>query len=122
VGIERETALTADENVNWGPYWHPSGEFIVYATSAVGHHNYEVFAIEAPAAEAIASRERESLKKQRVTSADGFDGLPVFDASGQWMMWTSQRGGKVAGEERPSSQVWAARLDPSWRPGPGATR
>lgn len=116
-GIERETALTADENVNWGPYWHPSGEFLVYATSAVGHQNYEVFAIEVPSAGEIATRTRDSLKTSRVTSADGFDGLPVFDASGRWMMWTSQRGGKIAGEERPSSQVWAARFDPSWRPG-----
>ncbi len=117
VGIERETALTADENVNWGPFWHPSGAFIVYATSEVGHHNYEVFGIEVPAVDAIASREMRTLKKQRVTSADGFDGLPVFDSTGTWMMWTSQRGGKIEGEERPSSQVWAARVDAAWRPG-----
>ncbi|MEM9373389.1 MAG: hypothetical protein AAGA55_07075, partial [Planctomycetota bacterium] len=39
------------------------------------------------------------------------DGLPVFSPDGEWMMWTGQRGAMVAGEGRPSSQLWAARLD-----------
>ena len=40
----------------------------------------------------------------------GFDGLPVFSDCGTSMIWTSQRGPKVEGEERPSSQVWVARV------------
>jgi hypothetical protein len=35
----------------------------------------------------------------------------VFTPDGTWMMWTAQRGAQVEGEERPSSQLWAARLD-----------
>ena len=47
----------------------------------------------------------------RITNARGFDGLPVFTPDAEWMMWTAQRGAMVAGETRPSSQLWAARID-----------
>ena len=29
--------------VNWGPYWHPDGIHIIYATSKHGHSNYELY-------------------------------------------------------------------------------
>lgn len=108
IGITAEHQITADENVNWAPFWHPSGKAMVYATSAMGHRNYEVFAIETDT-----SKPREQLRRRRITFADGFDGLPAFSDDGRLMMWTSQRGAKVDGEERPSSQVWAAELDPA---------
>jgi hypothetical protein len=49
------------------------------------------------------------LKKRRITSSDGFDGLPAFSGAGDLLMWTSQRGPKRADEDRPSSQLWIAR-------------
>jgi hypothetical protein len=111
-GIKRELQLTADDQiVSWCPFWHPSMKYMVYATSAVAHSNYEVFAIEFDP-----SKPREQLKRTRVTSADGFDGLPVFSDDALFMMWTSQRGPKVAGEQKPSSQLWIARItgEPDW--------
>ncbi|MBL0928168.1 MAG: PD40 domain-containing protein, partial [Phycisphaerales bacterium] len=47
-GVAVEHQLTDDKNVNWAPFWHPSGKFLVFASSAVGHDNYEVFSIEVP--------------------------------------------------------------------------
>ncbi len=47
-GISREYQLTDDRHVNWAPYWHPSGEHLVFATSRQGHRNYEVYSIEVP--------------------------------------------------------------------------
>ena len=38
-----ERALTQNEFVNWGPYWHPDGTHIIYATSKHGHSNYELY-------------------------------------------------------------------------------
>ncbi|MFT3684928.1 MAG: hypothetical protein QM783_08380 [Phycisphaerales bacterium] len=111
-GIKREIQLTADDGVvSWCPFWHPSMKYMVYATSAVSHGNYEVFAIEFDPA-----KKREELKRVRVTSADGFDGLPVFSDDGKLMMWTSQRGPKIEGEQKPSSQLWVAKLtgEPDW--------
>ena len=124
-GIGAEYQLTDNQHVNWGPYMHPSGGHIVYATSEVGHWNYEVFSIEVPPVGAkgeeggtVVTRGEDgagglfdgNLKQKRVTHAMGFDGLPVFSDDGSYMIWTSQRGPKVAGEERPSSQVWVARV------------
>src|SRR5438874_13804681 len=41
--IVKERQLTHDANVNWGPYWHPDGKHIIYATSMHGHANYELY-------------------------------------------------------------------------------
>lgn len=104
-GITREVQLTDDSNVNWTPYYHPSGQYLVFASSKAGHRNYEVFAIDAKGETPAAER-----AWARVTTCDGFDGLPVFDATGTLLMWTSQRGKMVAGQERPSSQIWIATV------------
>lgn len=109
-GVRGEYQVTDNQHVNWAPFFHPSGEYLVYATSEVGHDNYEVFAVEVPrAANGFAKPAR--LKHKRVTHASGFDGLPVFSHDGNWMMWTSQRGGKVEGEARPSSQLWVGKVE-----------
>jgi TolB protein len=49
VGIEREYQLTDNAYVNWAPFWHPSGDFLVYASSEAGHWNYEIYAVQADA-------------------------------------------------------------------------
>jgi hypothetical protein len=113
-GIKRELPVTDNDQVNWAPFWDPAGKYLIYATSEVGHHNYEVFAIEAPVGKASNKKPGE-LAKRRVTHAEGFDGLPVFSADAAMMMWTSQRGPVFEGDERPTSQVWLAdivNLDP----------
>lgn len=109
LGIKNERRVTDNQHVNWGPFFHPSGDFLVYATSEVGHDNYEVFAVEVPRG-ANAWKKPAQLSKKRVTHASGFDGLPVFSSDGLWMLWTSQRGQRLADEPKPSSQLWAARV------------
>lgn len=128
VGIKAEHALTDNGDVNWCPFWHPSGRYLVYATSSVGHQNYEVFAI--PFNKDQPDRQPEPV---RVTHATGFDGLPVFNATGSHMMWTAQRGADEINAGRASSQLWIARVaasspfsagttrsEPAIRPVPGA--
>ncbi|MBK7404184.1 MAG: PD40 domain-containing protein [Phycisphaerales bacterium] len=105
-GIKREVQVTNNEHVNWAPYFHPSGQFMIYTTSELGHTNYEVFAIEFNP-----DKPMDELWKKRITFAEGFDGLPVFSRDGKWMIWCAQRGEVAAGEERPSSQVWATKFD-----------
>lgn len=104
-GIDREFQLTDNGHVNWCPFWTRDGRQLVYATSAVGHHNYEVFMVDA-----VPGDEDHPTKygtgTRRVTSAAGFDGLPAFDASGRTMIWTSQRSGDKG------SQLWAAEFTP----------
>ena len=104
-GIKREVQLTDNEHVNWAPFWHPSGKFLVYATSEVSHQNYEVFSIEVNP-----DKPMSQLRKKRITHADGFDGLPAFTPDGKWMIWTSQRGPNTMNDPRPTSQMWVARV------------
>lgn len=79
-GLTNERQLTNDANVNWGPYFHPDGKHIVYATSAHGHTNYEVYAMR-----------DDGSHKTRITHKAGFDGLPVFSPDGRHLMWSSKR-------------------------------
>lgn len=128
-GISREYRLTNDQNVNWAPFWDPTGKFLIFTTSRLGHHNYEVYSITAPAPgfvpEGVEVGQRPgpggkgtvetidcsgSVASKRITHAAGFDGLPVFNSDGTLMMWTSQRGAEIAGEDRPSSQIWVAKV------------
>jgi len=102
-GISREIQLTDNGHVNWAPFWHPSGEYLVYASSQVSHGNYEVFALRFDAAEPEKKHE-----PVRITYASGFDGLPVFSADGKWMMWTAQRGEDRGPDGKASSQLWIA--------------
>ncbi len=105
-GIAKEIAITDNGHVNWAPFFTPDGSMLFYATSEVSHANYEVYAIDA-----TGDRPPGERANARITDARGFDGLPVFSPDGRWMMWTAQRGAMVEGETRPSSQLWAARID-----------
>ena len=73
-----ERALTQNEFVNWGPYWHPDGTHIIYATSKHGHANYELYLMNV-----------DTGAEERITYHEGFDGLPVFSPDGKRLMWTS---------------------------------
>jgi len=100
-GVAREFQLTDNVHVNWAPYWHPNGRYLVYATSEMGHDNYEVFLIDADSG-ADGGSTKYGTRRRRVTYAAKFDGLPVFNHDGSLLMWTSQRGADK------SSQVWIA--------------
>jgi len=94
-GTTNERQLTNDANVNWGPYWYPDGKHIIYATSAHGHTNYELYWMNA-----------DGSGKTRVTNSPGFDGLPVFSGDGKLMMWSSKRA------KDNTTQVFVARFRP----------
>jgi len=101
--LVKERAITDNAHVNWAPYWDPTGSFMVYTTSEEGHRNYEVFSIAVPPAGSpdVAPSE---LANRRITTARGFDGMPVISNDGELMMWTSQRA------DDGSSQVWIAEI------------
>jgi hypothetical protein len=84
-GIANETQLTDNEHVNWCPFFRPDGKTIVYASSEVGHRNYEIFEVVLPTGGSAPAARR------RVTEADGADVLPVFSPDGKWLLWTGQR-------------------------------
>ena len=99
VGIGEPLAVTNDGAVNWAPYFSPDGKVIVYASSRVGHDNYELLAVPVPT-----DRAAPIAQPRRVTHAAGADLLPAISRSGTLLMWTSQRGTDH------SSQLWLANM------------
>ncbi|MGH7180088.1 MAG: hypothetical protein ACREJC_22110 [Tepidisphaeraceae bacterium] len=91
--LRRERQLTEDANVNWGPFWHPGGKHIVYATSRHGHANYEVYLMR-----------DDGSRKTRITFSSGADVLPVFSPDGNYLLWASKRAPDN------TTQVFAARF------------
>lgn len=130
IGIAREIQLTretpgkpeSEQAVSWCPFFHPSGNYMLYATSEAGHQNYEVFAIET--GPILRGEPAGTPRRARVTHAPGFDGLPAFSRDGKTLIWTSQRGAKIEGEARPSSQMWVTEIvgEPAWGEPPKADR
>ena len=100
VGITKEHQLTDNEHVNWAPFWHPSGRFLIYTTSEIGHSNYELFVCDAEQNKSYGTSSY-GTRKERISFTDGFDGLQAFDARGKWLIWTSKR-------ETGTSQLWVA--------------
>jgi TolB protein len=109
-GLAREHQITDNTHVNWAPFWHPSSRYLVYTSSAHGHDNYEIRAVELALGKPPAL-----LRTARITNAQGFDGLPAFNADASLMMWTAQRG-TTQGELRGTSQLWLAQYtgEPRW--------
>lgn len=78
--LANERQLTSDVNVNWGPFWHPSGDWIVWSTSRHGHTNYEVYLMRS-----------DGSRQTRITHSAGADVLPAFSPDGRYMIWSSKR-------------------------------
>ena len=104
VGLEREHQLTDNRHVNFAPYWHPGGRYLAYVTSEQGHHNYEIYLVDADPGSLSGSTGtiRYGTGKRRVTHAPDFDGFPAFNSDGSKLLFTSKRDGSG------SSQVWVA--------------
>lgn len=92
-GIAKEKQITDDAAVNFGPYWHPDGRHLIYATSLHGQANFELYLMR-----------DDGTRKTRITFTQGADVLPVFSPDGKYLLWTSSRGPEK------TSQLWIARF------------
>ena len=73
--------LTDLGKMSWAPYFHPSGDYLIFTTNLQGFANFELYLV----------RSDGQGEPVRVTFTDGFDGLPMFLASGDQLTWTSNR-------------------------------
>lgn len=80
-----ERKLTTLGVMSWAPYYHPSGDYIIFTTNLHGFDNSELYLVRARP-----DKEADSTPI-RVTSREGFDGLPVFSPDGERLLWTSNQ-------------------------------
>ena len=78
-GVEKQ--ITRTGVMSWAPFFHPSGEYLIYASNQEGFANFELYMVDAQGRH----------EPVRVTFTDGFDGLPVFSPDGNKLSWTSKR-------------------------------
>lgn len=95
--------LTDDLNtVNWAPYFHPSGKYIIWtrADYSQGHQgaNFDLWTMDITSTDTTFT----GGKVERITFHKSADVLPVFSNDGKKLMWTSAR------SEDGSSQLWIA--------------
>lgn len=76
-----QKAITKLGAMSWAPYFHPTGEYLIFTTNLQGFANFELYIVDAAG----------KHEPVRVTTTDGFDGLPVFTPDGKKLSWTSGR-------------------------------
>ena len=87
--------LTDFKSMSWAPYFHPTGAYVIFASNKLGFSNFELYLVDG----------RGRHQPVRVTTTDGFDGLPVFSPDGNRLCWTSNRNSQEA------SQLYLADWD-----------
>ena len=67
---------------NFAPYWHPSGEKILFSSNLddPSGRDFEIFMIDL-----------DGTGLTRITHAEGFDGFPVFSPDGRHLVFASNR-------------------------------
>ena len=98
-----EVQLTHDLNtVNWAPYYHPSGKYIVWARADYSRGpqfaNFDLYTMDLEQSGGTLK----GGKPTRITFDKKADVLPVFSPDGRKLMWTSTRTADG------SSQLWIA--------------
>lgn len=96
-----EVQLTDNnDQVNWCPYFHPSGKYLIWAGADYGKSpqaaNFDLWTMDTQ----ITPTTFQGGKITRITDHKAADVLPVFSPDGTKLMWTSRRGPDH------SSQLW----------------
>ncbi|MDA7978171.1 MAG: biopolymer transporter Tol [Pirellulales bacterium] len=93
IGVDgqNETALTDNNGVNWGPYWHPTQPYLIWSgadhSDPTKRPNYDLWVMKYK----IEDGKFIGGEKTRITDNIAADVLPVFSPDGRKLMWTSTR-------------------------------
>jgi Tol biopolymer transport system component len=74
--------ITALGQANWAPYWHPSGEKILFASNHKSPRGFPftLFLINV-----------DGTGLEQVSYGDTFDAFPVFSPNGRYLVFSSNR-------------------------------
>lgn len=92
-----KTRLTDNKAANFGPFFHPSGEKIIFASNLADERgrNFDLFMV------SIDSKEIE-----QVTHENTFDGFPMFSRDAKYLVFASNRGNEKEGETNVFLAEW----------------
>ena len=92
-----QTEVTHNGTANFGPFWHPSGEKIMFASNMEdpSGRDFDLYLIN-----------EDGSEQERITFMDGFDGFPVFSPDGRYLVWGSNRGQAQEGETNVFIAEW----------------
>ncbi len=81
--------ITDNGAANFGPFWHPSGEQILFSSNQGDPRGreFDIWMINA-----------DGTGLEQITFTGEFDGFPVFSPDGTKLVWGSNRNGKIQGE------------------------
>jgi Tol biopolymer transport system component len=81
--------LTDNGAANFGPYWHPDGEHVIFVSNMDDPkgRDFDLYLIDV-----------ETRELERVTHFPGFDGFPMFSYDGTKLVFASNRNNAVRGE------------------------
>ncbi|HXE90187.1 MAG TPA: hypothetical protein VNK82_04400 [Terriglobales bacterium] len=81
--------VTSNGAANFGPFWHPDGKRIIFASNMADpkSRNFDLYLINA-----------DGTGLERVTYHPEFDGFPMFTSDGRRLVWASNRNNARRGE------------------------
>lgn len=81
--------LTDNDAANFGPYWHPDGQHIIFSSNMGDPkgRDFNLYMVD-----------KDSRNLEQITYYEGFDGFPMFSHDGKKLVFASNRNGKVKGE------------------------
>jgi TolB protein len=92
--------LTDKGVASFAPYWHPSGEKVIFSSNMDDPtgRDFDLYMIDI-----------DGTGLERITTAAGFDGFPVFSPDGRYLVWGSNRGQEFDGETNIFIAEWVER-------------
>ena len=77
--------VTRNGAANFGPYWHPDGKRIIFASNQADPKNgrdFDLYIVN-----------EDGTGQERITYHPDFDGFPMFTSDGKRLVWASNRNG-----------------------------
>lgn len=86
-----KSQVTSFGGANWAPFFHPSGERIIFASDMDNENervpNFELYMVDL-----------DGTNLERLTFDEAFDGFPIFSPDGSMLLWASNRFAEDPGE------------------------